>query len=95
MPVYPLRSLWDAGLPLTLCTDNPGISQTTLVEEYLTAARMVDGLSIWDALAMMRQAFIHAFLPSAERERLLKRADAEIYRSVLKLPPHHLRAFRA
>ena len=93
MPVYPLRSLWDAGLPLTLCTDNPGISQTTLVEEYLTAARMVDGLSIWDALAMMRQAFIHAFLPSAERERLLKRADAEIYRSVLKLPPHHLRAF--
>ena len=87
MPVYPLRTLWDAGLPLTLCTDNPGISRTTLVDEYLTAARMVDGLSIWEALAMMRQAFVHAFLPSAEREQLLKRADAEVYRAVLHQLP--------
>ena len=83
MPVYPLRTLWEAGLPLTLCTDNPGISRTTLVDEYLTAARMVDGLSIWDALAMMRQAFIHAFLPVGERETLIKQTDARIYRAVL------------
>ena len=87
MPVYPLRTLWDAGLPLTLCTDNPGISRTTLVDEYLTAARMVDGLSVWDTLAMMRQAFVHAFLPSAEREALLKRVDAEVYRAVLHQLP--------
>ena len=83
LPVYPLRTLWDAGLPLTLCTDNPGISRTTLADEYLTAARMIDGLSLWDALAMMRQAFVHAFLPGAERELLLKQADARIYRAVL------------
>ena len=88
LPVYPLRTLWDAGLPLTLCTDNPGISRTTLTDEYLTAARMVDGLSLWDALAMMRQAFVHAFLPGAERELLLKQADARIYRTVLdRFPP--------
>ncbi|RQW77646.1 MAG: adenosine deaminase, partial [Methylococcus sp.] len=84
LPVYPLRTLWDAGLPLTLCTDNPGISRTTLADEYLTAARMVDGLSLWDALAMMRQAFVHAFLPGAEREVLLKQADARVYRAVLE-----------
>jgi adenosine deaminase len=83
LPVYPLRTLWDAGLPLTLCTDNPGISRTTLADEYLTAARMVDGLSLWDALAMMRQGFVHAFLPGAEREILLKQADSRIYRTVL------------
>ena len=83
MPVYPLRTLWDAGLPLTLCTDNPGISRTTLVDEYLTAARMVGGLPVWEVLAMMRQAFIHAFLPVGERETLIKQADAQIYRAIL------------
>lgn len=84
-PDYPLWSLWEQGLPLTLCTDNPGISRTTLPGEYLAAARMVGKrLTVWEALAMIKQAFVHAFLPSADKERLLKRADAEIYRLVLQ-----------
>ena len=37
--VYPLKELWDKGLPLTVCTDNPGISCTTLNDEYLLASR--------------------------------------------------------
>ncbi|MGY6214198.1 CRISPR-associated ring nuclease [Methylolobus aquaticus] len=83
-PEYPLAALWRQGLPLTLCTDNPGISRTTLTGEYLAAARMTpDGLRAWDALAMMKQGFVHAFLPSDEKERLLKRADAAVYRAVL------------
>lgn len=78
-PPYPLPALLDAGLPLTLCTDNPGISRTTLAEEYLTAARMSEtGLSRWQALALIRQGFVHAFLPADERERLLKAADSAI-----------------
>jgi adenosine deaminase len=82
---YPLWKLWQAGLPLTLCTDNPGISRTTLTGEYLAAARMVgDRLSCWDALAMIKQAFVHAFLPSQEKETLLKRVDDEVYRRVLQ-----------
>jgi adenosine deaminase len=83
-PDYPLWRLWQAGLPLTLCTDNPGISRTTMTGEYLTAARMVgDCFSCWDALAMIKQAFVHAFLPSQEKEALLKRMDALVYRHVL------------
>lgn len=79
-PRYPLRTFIDAGLPLTLCTDNPGISRTTLADEYLAAARMTPGgLTLWECLALMRQAFVHAFLPSAERERVLKRADARVF----------------
>ncbi|WP_305908196.1 CRISPR-associated ring nuclease [Methylomarinum sp. Ch1-1] len=78
---YPLMSLWDKGLPLTVCTDNPGISRTTLTGEYLMAAAMSDGkLTLWDALAMIKQGFVHAFLPGGEKERLLKRFDADIYR---------------
>lgn len=79
-PGYPLRRLLDAGLPLAICTDNPGISRTTLVGEFLAAARMGGGLSRWEALALIRQGFVHAFLPAEEREHLLKAADAEIYR---------------
>ncbi|CAI8770815.1 CRISPR-associated ring nuclease [Methylocaldum szegediense] len=83
---YPLWKLWQAGLPLTLCTDNPGISRTTLTGEYLAAARMVgeEKFNCWDALAMIKQAFVHAFLPSQEKEILIKRVDDAIYRQVLK-----------
>ena len=85
LPNYPLRALWEQGIPLTVCTDNPGISRTTLTDEYLTAARMLDGtLTCWDALAMIKQAFVHAFLPSSDKERLMKQTDASIYRCVLE-----------
>lgn len=93
LPAYPLRALMQAGLPVTLCTDNPGISQTTLGHEYLAAARMAQGgLSQWEALALMRQAFVHAFLPSAEREALLKRCDERVFAlgaSPFFYPPRH------
>ncbi|WP_347484812.1 CRISPR-associated ring nuclease [Vandammella animalimorsus] len=80
LPTYPLREFLRQGIPLTLCTDNPGISRTSVADEYLAAARMCqDGLSQWEALALMRQAFVHAFLPSAERERLLKHADQRVF----------------
>ena len=80
LPRYPLRQFISTGLPLTLCTDNPGISRTTLVDEFLAAARMSEGgLTLWEALALMRQAFVHAFLPSSEREALLKRADQQVF----------------
>jgi len=81
---YPLKELWDLGLPLTICTDNPGISRTTLTAEYLKASSLTPGgLSFWDALAMMKQAFSHAFLPAGEREKLIKQADKIIYRQML------------
>ena len=82
-PVYPLRTFIDLGLPLTLCTDNPGISRTTLADEYLTAARMSEGgLSRWETLALIKQGFAHSFLPAAERESLLKQVDQCIYRQL-------------
>jgi len=83
--IYPLRKLMDMGVPLTLCTDNPGISQTTLAEEYITASRMISeglstkGLSKWEALALIKQGFLHAFLPAAEREALIKQIDQKIF----------------
>lgn len=77
---YPIRTLLDKGIPLTLCTDNPSISRTTLSDEYLAAARMAEGgLTQWEALSITRQGFLHAFLSAAERETLLKTADKKIF----------------
>lgn len=82
-PLYPLLELWQKGLPLTLCTDNPGISRTSLADEYLAAARMTDGkLSQWDALAMIKQGFVHGFMNGDDKETLLKQVDAELYQQL-------------
>lgn len=81
---YPLPTLWQMGLPLTVCTDNPGISRTTLADEYLAAARMAPGgLHCWEMLAMVKQAFLHAFLPSQEKEALIKRIDSRVFHAVI------------
>ncbi|MDD5462175.1 MAG: CRISPR-associated ring nuclease [Methylococcales bacterium] len=80
---YPLLDLWKKGLPLTLCTDNPGISRTTLADEYLTASAMIDNqLNQWDVLAMIKQGFVHSFLSGSCKETLLKQVDAQIYQLI-------------
>ncbi|MCX8072520.1 MAG: CRISPR-associated ring nuclease [Candidatus Binatia bacterium] len=85
-PEYPLRSyLQDLGLDVVLCTDNPGISRTSLADEYLRAARMCGGLNVWQLLALVRAGFEHAFLPAAERSSLLRRYDAEVVEKVTQL----------
>jgi adenosine deaminase len=79
-PAYPLLDLWNKGLPLTVCTDNPGISRTTLADEYLAAAAMTnDQLTLWDVLAMIKQGFAHSFLAGDSKEILLKQIDARLY----------------
>lgn len=78
LPRYPLRRLLQLGLPLTICTDNPGISRTDPAREYVTASRLVDGLTKWEALGLVRQGFEHAFCSAAERARWMQRADAAI-----------------
>lgn len=58
------------------------------VGEHLAAARMTPGgLSLWEALAIIKQGFLSAFLPAADRERLLKEVDARIFRVVLEGAP--------
>lgn len=81
-PDYPLASLWRSGLPITLCTDNPGISRTTLAREFLAASRMAGDLSLWDALAIIKHGFTHSFADARTKEGLLKTCDQEIHRII-------------
>lgn len=89
-PVYPLRTLLDQGQPLTLCTDNPGICRTTLAHEYVVAAQLASAggksLSLWEALLISRQAFVHAFLPATERQRLMREVDRAVLEHIEAWP---------
>lgn len=80
---YPLLALWQSGVALTINTDNPGISRTTLTAEFMAAARMCE-LSLWDALAIIKQAFVHAMSDARCREVLLKRCDTETFAVISK-----------
>ena len=74
---FPLRLLLDAGVPLTLSTDDRTVSDLTLVREYDRALRVL-GASVADLWRMNRHALDVAFLHDDEplRARLAAEFDA-------------------
>lgn len=77
---YPLAAYLESGLRVTINTDNPGHSRTTLSREYLKAAWMSPkGLTAWDVLRIAYHGFASAFLPIEERQELLKEADRRVF----------------
>ncbi|MFQ5455846.1 MAG: CRISPR-associated ring nuclease [Nitrospirota bacterium] len=78
--LYPLKKYLENYIPVTINTDNPGISRTTLSKEYLKVCRMTEGgLSMWDILSIIRCGFRSAFLSFNEKRRLLLEVDKEAY----------------
>jgi adenosine deaminase len=69
---HPLRDLYHLAVPVTINTDDPSISDTTLTDEYLVAATVM-GLSVQDIQHTILNAARAAFLPPAEKEALVKR----------------------
>jgi len=74
---HPLRTLVEAGVAVSLNTDNRLMSGTDLVTEYGLAARHLD-FSFDELAALARQGFVNAFLPEPARAALLARVDDEI-----------------
>ena len=67
---HPVRRYLEAGIQLTLCTDNRLVSGTTVTEEYLRAAEHL-GLCRADLVQVARMGFESAFLPAPEKAALL------------------------
>jgi adenosine deaminase len=77
--IYPLKEYLDAGLRVTVNTDNPGISRTDFSNELHMAARMAPGgLSIWEILLLIRNGFKAAFVQKSDRQSLLRQAEKQI-----------------
>lgn len=71
---HPLHQYHQIGIPVTINTDDPSVSNITLTDEYLVAIQGI-GLSFADLKAMIRNAAQAAFLPPAERNTLINYFD--------------------
>ena len=70
---HPLKALYEAGVQLSVNTDDPTFFSTTLAEEYGHAQRM--GLDEQAVVSIMKNGFHHAFLPDADRRRYVEQFE--------------------
>jgi adenosine deaminase/aminodeoxyfutalosine deaminase len=63
---HPVRRLYDAGVPVTLATDDPAMFRCTLVGEYALAARTF-GFTQTELAGLARNGFRFAFAEHNER----------------------------
>jgi adenosine deaminase len=66
---HPLRAFHQIGLPVTINTDDPSVSNTTLTDEYMVAVRGI-GVTVLEIKQMILTGLRAAFLPQSEKERL-------------------------
>ena len=78
---YPLKRFLEHGLYVTINTDNPVISNTNLVKEYFQASYAYDsaGLSLWDALRLMRMGYVCSFLHLPERRAMIEMVEQYLW----------------
>jgi adenosine deaminase len=79
---HPIRLLMEAGVPVTLNTDNPVRICTTIGREYAIAAAL--GFSPGELLGFTRNAIQASFTSSALREALLDEVQAS--QAILPMP---------
>jgi adenosine deaminase len=68
---YPLRRFLEAGVPVTLNSDDPAVFRTTLSQEYAFAARTFD-LEESEIRRIARQGFASAFAPESRSRELVR-----------------------
>jgi len=78
---YPLKQFLEAGVLVTINTDNPIISNTDMVREFYQASYAYDrdGLTLWEALRLVRMGFVSAFLNLSDRRQLIEVAEQWIF----------------
>jgi adenosine deaminase len=74
---HPFRALYDAGVTLTVNTDDPPMFGATLTGEYLALAEHA-GFSLDELIGLNLNAVRAAFLPDADRSALLAEFECEI-----------------
>ncbi len=68
---YPLLSYLRAGVSVTVNTDNIGISDASLTENFMLLPRLCPGIRRLDVLQLLRNAVDQAFISPSQKNRLL------------------------
>ncbi|MDR1728530.1 MAG: hypothetical protein LBT74_11515 [Acidobacteriota bacterium] len=76
---YPLKRYLEAGLKVSVNTDNAGISRTMLSGEFVKADKLCNGLSLWDCLVLIRNSLVTSFADIDTRKKCLRRFEDDIY----------------
>jgi len=75
---HPLIRMLEAGLQVTLNTDDPGICSTTMTQEMVAAVSSL-GLSIESLKGLTLAALQGSFLPIDEKRRMEREIQAELW----------------
>ena len=75
---YPLKDYLKANIPVTVNTDNIGISDASLTDNLLLAARLCPGLTRLDILRLLRNAADATFGNAPLRQNLIEDLQGEI-----------------
>ncbi len=78
---YPLKDYLDHGIYVSIGTDNPVISSTNLVKEYLQASYAYSdrGMTLWDVMRIMRMGYACSFLHLPERRAMLELVEQYLF----------------
>lgn len=77
-PSYPMIEYLRAGIPVTVNTDNIGISAASLSDNLLLLPRLCPGISRLDLLRMLANAVSSAFVPPTDRDSLRRLIGAQL-----------------
>ena len=72
---HPVATLWDAGVEMTISSDDPPFFGTTLVDELRSVARLA-GLGREDVAELQRRAARHSFADEETKATLVAAIDA-------------------
>ena len=90
---YPFFDFVLEGLNITVNTDNPAVSESTLSDEFVKAAELFqnnrnnndnDWISKWGILKIIKNSFSSAFMDREEKRKLIRAIEEEIYEKIIK-----------
>jgi adenosine deaminase len=71
---HPARTLYEAGVPIVIGSDDPGLFGTTISDEYALVAELC-GIGTMEMSRILFNSVDAAFLPAQDKQRLRDRVD--------------------
>jgi len=77
-PPYPLLEYLKQGIPVSVNTDNPGISAASLTDNFLLLPTLCPGITRLQILETIQHAANTAFLSANQRQKLIQEINRDI-----------------